>query len=61
MMKAMKNFMNKPWTWGSYFKLSGIVVGVYGALAGAYIVWAKWNEKKALDKMRESNLEENKF
>ena len=26
-MKAMKNWMNKPWTWGTYFKLSGIVAG----------------------------------
>lgn len=24
MMKAIKNFMNKPWTWGTYFKFCGI-------------------------------------
>ena len=58
MMKAIKNFMNKPWTWGTYFKLCGAVMGVYAALAGAFIAWMKWNEKKALKEMQESNLEE---
>lgn len=61
MMKAVKNFMNKPLTWGTCFKLSGIVMGVYAALAGAHIVWLKWSEKKELDEMKESNLEENEF
>lgn len=61
MMKAIKNFMNKPWTWGTYFKLCGVVMGLYGATAGAFYAWMKWNQKKALDKMRESNLEENEI
>ena len=61
MMKAIKNFMNKPWTWGTYFKLCGVVMGLWTAIAGAYIAWAKWNQKKALDKMRESNLEEDEI
>lgn len=29
MMKAIKNFMNKPVTWGDSFKWSGIVLGLY--------------------------------
>lgn len=27
MMKAIKNFMNKPITWGDSFKWSGILLG----------------------------------
>ena len=53
MMKAIKNFMNKPWTWGTYFKFCGVAMGLWTAIIGAYVAWAKWNEKKALDKMRE--------
>jgi len=26
MMKAIKNFMNKPWTWGTYFKFCGVAM-----------------------------------
>ena len=58
MMKAIKNFMNKPWTWGTYFKFCGVAMGLWTAIAGAYIAWAKWNEKKALKEMQESNLKE---
>lgn len=29
MMKAIKNFMNEPFTWGGYFRLCGIVTGLY--------------------------------
>ena len=29
MMKAIKNFMNKPITWGDSFKRSGIFLGLY--------------------------------
>lgn len=29
MMKAIKNFMNKPITWGDSFKWSGILLGLY--------------------------------
>lgn len=35
MMKAIKNFMNKPVTWGDSFKWSGIVLGLYAAVIGA--------------------------
>ena len=31
MMKAIKNFMKKPITWGDSFKWSGIVLGLYAA------------------------------
>ena len=57
----LKNFMDKPWTWGTYFKLCGVVMGLYGAIAGAFYARMKWNQKRALDKMRESNLEENEI
>lgn len=35
MMKAIKNFMKKPITWGDSFKWSGIVLGLYAAVIGA--------------------------
>ena len=58
MMKAIKNFMNKPWTWGTYFQCCGVSAGLSLAILGAFAAWAKWNEKKALKEMQESNLEE---
>lgn len=58
MMKAIKNFMNKPWTWGTYFKFCGVGAGSSLAILGAFAAWAKWNEKKAWKEMKESNLEE---
>lgn len=57
MMKAIKNFMNKPITW------SGIVLGLYAAVIGACVAYEKWTdykaEKEMLKKMQESNLEDN--
>ena len=35
MMKAIKNFMKKPITWGDSFKWSGIALGLYAAVIGA--------------------------
>lgn len=32
MMKAIKNFMNKPITWGDSFKWSGTFLGLYGTM-----------------------------
>ena len=65
MMKAIKNFMNKPITWGDSFKWSGIVLGLYAAVIGAFAVYEKVlaykAEKAMLHKMRESNLEENEI
>lgn len=58
MMKAIKNFMNKPWPWGTYFKCCGVGAGLSLAILGAFAALAKWNEKKALKEMQESNLEE---
>ncbi len=62
MMKAIKNFMNKPITWGASFKWSGIVLGLYAAVLGACVAYEKWMdykaEKEMLKKMQESNLEE---
>ena len=59
-MKAMKDFMNKPWTWGTYFKLSGIVAGVYCALLGCVLIWEKWKEHEEAEseKKRKEYFEE---
>jgi len=63
MMKAIKNFMDKPITWGASFKVSGIMAGVYVALIGIMVAYEKWlehkEEKEMLQKMKESNLEDN--
>lgn len=42
MMKAIKNFMNKPVTWGDSFKWSGIVLGLYAAVIGTIAAYEKW-------------------
>ena len=34
MMKAIKNFMNKPWTWGTYFKCCGVGAGLQHGQSG---------------------------
>ena len=36
MMKAIKNFMNKPWTWGTYFKFCGVAMELWIAIIGAW-------------------------
>lgn len=59
MMKAIKNFMNKPWTWGTYFKLCGVGAGLSLAILGAFTAWANYENEKALKEMQESNQEEN--
>ena len=47
MMKAIKNFMNKPITWGDSFKRSGIFLGLYAAVIGACVAYEKWTNYKA--------------
>lgn len=42
MMKAIKNFMKKPITWGDSFKWSGIALGLYAAVIGAIAAYEKW-------------------
>ena len=59
MMKAMKNLMNKQWTWGTYFKLCGICAGVYCALIGGILAWEKWQERKELKEFQRANQREN--
>lgn len=63
MMKAIKNFMNKPWIWGTYFKLCGAGVGLSLAIMGALaIAWDKYVDKKnkeLQEELRELNLKEN--
>lgn len=61
MMKAIKNFMNKPWTWGTYFKLCGIGSGIAVAILGGMCAWAKYENKKALKEMQESNQKDYKI
>ena len=56
-MKAMKNWMNKPWTWGTYFKLCGWVAGAYCVLIAGICAWEKWKEHKELEE--EKNLKAN--
>lgn len=36
MMKAIKNFMNKPWTWETYFKFCGVAMGLWIAIIRAW-------------------------
>lgn len=46
MMKAIKNFMKKPITWGDSFKLNGIV-----PMTAAYEKWIAYKDKaERLDK-----------
>ena len=65
MMKAIKNFMNKPITWGDSFKWSGIILGLYAAVIGVYAArgFCKGykEEQEKLKKMQESNLEEDEI
>lgn len=61
MMKAIKNFMNKQRTWGTYFKLCGVVAGVYCALIDGIVAWEKWKERKELKKIQKANQEEYEF
>ena len=42
MMKAIKNFMKKPITWGDSFKWSGIALGLYAAVIGTIVAYDKW-------------------
>lgn len=57
MMKAIKNFMNKQWTWGTYFKLCGVVYGLYVAVFAAFIAWWKYQERKELKEIQKANQE----
>ena len=64
MMKAIKNFMNKPITWGDSFKWSGIVLGLYGAVIGAMVAYEKWTNyktKKAMVKLDETDSDWNEI
>ena len=58
MMKAIKNLMDKLWTWGTYFKLCGVVAGVYCALIGGIVAWENWKERKELKEIQKANQEE---
>ena len=60
MMKAIKNFMNKPITWGDSFKWAGIVLGLYATVVGGILAYEKWRGFKKVNKV-ESNLEEDEI
>lgn len=60
MMKAIKNFMNKPITWGASFKWAGIVLGLYATVVGGILAYEKWRGLKKVNKV-ESNLEEDEI
>lgn len=63
MMKAIKNFMDKPITWGASFEWTGFVLGLLHTVLGACVAYEKWTnykaEKEMLKKMQKSNLEDN--
>ena len=46
---------------GTYFKLCGVVYGLYLAVIGAYMAWEKWQEHKELKKIQKANQEEYEF
>ena len=50
-MKATKNFMNKPITWGDSFKWSGTFLGLYAAVIGACVAYEKYTNYKAEKEM----------
>ncbi len=62
MMKAIKNFMNKPVTWGDSFKWSGIILGLYAAVFGGFAIYKEVMTRKAIkeakEDLRELNLED---
>lgn len=61
MMKAIKNFMSKPITYGAYFKYCAACASISLALCGwAYYQMSKLNNWVDT-KDEESNLEEDKI
>ena len=61
MMKMMKNFMNKQWTWGTYFKLCGIVYGLCAAVVAITVAIDKYQERKEQQTFYEAKTEEYEF
>lgn len=43
-MSKIKSFMNKPFTWGSYFKLAGGAAIVYAVLLAGCMACAKYQD-----------------
>ena len=43
---------------GTYFKLCGVVAGVYCALIGGIVAWENWKERKELKEIQKANQEE---
>lgn len=45
-MNKIKNFMNKPITWGGYFKLCGVSLGFSMLTYAGLYAYLKYNENK---------------
>ena len=54
----MRYHTERPDEWTTYFKLCGIVAGVYCALIGCIVAWEKWKEREELKKFQKANQEE---
>lgn len=46
-MSKIKNFMSKPITWGAYFKLCGISLGLSALASAGIYVYSKYEENKS--------------
>lgn len=55
MMNTIKNFMDKQWTWGTYFKFCGFAAGLYCAIIAGVCAWEKWKEHQELKEMKKLN------
>lgn len=44
MMTKITNWMNKPWTNGSYLKLCGIIAVIYAVFFAGCALYVKWEE-----------------
>lgn len=48
MRQKIKNFMNKPITWGASCKASAIVLAIYAVVVGMFVaIDAVWSKKKS--------------
>lgn len=55
MTKAIKNFMEKPVTWGAYFKICGIASGLAVAITGVYIAYIELKNRKFMSEIHTEN------
>lgn len=61
MRQKIKNFMNKPITWGASCKASAIVLAIYAVFLGMYVLIDAVNAKRLINKhLAEKNDESEK-